>query len=87
MTLTQIPAARSPAAPLAPPPAECGAAALFLQQSSSGSSATCSTAKEERPRDLLQTFPRAAWFPKRGAHTPEPLLQQSKIVRGSRAER
>ena len=43
-------------------------------QQSSAAAATCSTEKEERARDLLQTFPRAAaWFPKRGAHTPEPL--------------
>ena len=54
--------------------AELCALQRSLQQSSAAAAATCSTEKEERARDLLQTFPRAAaWFPKRGAHTPEPL--------------
>ena len=57
-----------------------------VQQSSAAAAATCSTEKEERARDLLQTFPRAAaWFPKRGAHTPEPLAAAAAAAGCSRA--
>ena len=68
--------------------AELCALQRSLQQSSAAAAAaTCSTEKEERARDLLQTFPRAAaWFPKRGAHTPEPLLLQSAAEQVVRAE-
>ena len=52
----------------------CALQRSLQQSSAAAAAATCSTEKEERARDLLQTFPRAAaWFPKRGAHTPEPL--------------
>lgn len=58
-----------------------------LQQSSAAAAATCSTEKEERARDLLQTFPRAAaWFPKRGAHTPEPLAAAECAVRAEQSK-
>ena len=53
---------------------KCALQRSVQQSSAAAAAATCSTEKEERARDLLQTFPRAAaWFPKRGAHTPEPL--------------
>ena len=68
--------------------AELCALQRSLQQSSAAAAAaaTCSTEKEERARDLLQTFPRAAaWFPKRGAHTPEPLAAAECAVRAEQS--